>query len=57
VDTGRVWGRDAFSLSGLHAGYGGGVRLGMGESFIVAVDGGHSSATTLPIYIGLGYLY
>jgi len=57
ADTGRVWGRDTFSLTRLHAGYGGGVRLGMGESFIVAVDGGHSSATTLPIYIGLGYLY
>jgi len=57
VDTGRVWGRDRFALSGLHAGYGGGVRLGMGESFIVALDAGHSRDATLPFYIGLGYLY
>ncbi len=57
ADTGRVWGQDDFSLSGLHTGYGGGVRLGMGESFVVALDAGHSSLATLPFYIGLGYLY
>jgi len=34
----------------------GGVRLGMGENFVVAVDGGTSRETGLPIYIGLGYL-
>ncbi len=57
VDTGRVWGREKFSLSGLHTGYGGGARLGMGESFIVALDAGHSREATMPFYIGLGYLY
>lgn len=57
VDTGRVWGQDRFALSRLHTGYGGGLRLGMGESFVVALDGGHSREATLPIYIGLGYLY
>ncbi|HEX9108647.1 MAG TPA: BamA/TamA family outer membrane protein [Longimicrobiales bacterium] len=56
-DTGRVWGEDTFSLSGLHTGYGGGARLVMGENFVVAVDAGHSSQATAPIYIGLGYLY
>ena len=57
VDTGRVWGQERLALSGLHTGYGGGVRLGMGESFIVALDAGHSRDATLPFYIGLGYLY
>ncbi len=57
ADTGRVWGKESISLSGLHTGYGGGVRLGMGESFVVALDAGHSREATLPFYIGLGYLY
>lgn len=60
LDSGRVWadGVDGGELlSGLHHGYGGGVRLGMGENFVVAVDAGHSSQATLPLYVGLGYLY
>ncbi len=57
ADTGRVWGQESFSLSGLHTGYGAGVRLGMGESFVVALDAGHSGLATMPFYIGLGYLY
>lgn len=60
VDSGRVW-EDGVQLeeifSDLHRGFGGGVRLGMGENFVVALDAGTSSETGMPIYIGLGYLY
>jgi hypothetical protein len=44
-------------LTGLHHGVGGGVRHGMGENFIVALDAGTSAETALPFYIGLGYLF
>ena len=60
VDSGRVWEDDVELgelLSDLHHGYGGGVRLGMGENFVVAVDVGTSTETGTPMYIGLGYLY
>ncbi len=60
VDSGRVWMDDVELgelLSDLHHGYGGGVRLGMGENFVVAVDVGTSTETGTPMYIGLGYLY
>jgi hypothetical protein len=60
LDAGRVWNGppDLTSLaSDLHLGYGGGVRLGWGQNFTIAVDAGHSSQSTLPIYIGLGYLF
>jgi outer membrane protein assembly factor BamA len=60
VDAGRVWtdGVDvSTALSELHAGYGGGARLGFGNSFVVAVDVGHSSQSAAPIYIGLGYMF
>lgn len=60
VDAGRVWenGLDASTLlTELHAGYGAGARLALGQSFVVAVDAGHSSQATLPVYIGLGYLF
>ena len=60
VDAGRVWSDGMTSdqlLRGLHAGYGGGARVGFGPSFIVAVDVGHSNQATAPIYIGLGYLF
>jgi len=59
LDAGRVWDADVRSSTmtrGLHAGYGAGTRLGLGESFVVAVDGGHSSESTA-VYIGLGYLF
>jgi outer membrane protein assembly factor BamA len=60
VDAGRVW-SDKLDLStafeDLHAGYGGGARLAFGSSFVVAVDVGHSSQSTAPIYIGLGYMF
>ena len=60
ADAGRVWtdGFDASTmLSDLHVGYGGGVRLGFGPSFIIATDVGHSSESAAAIYIGLGWMY
>jgi len=60
VDAGRVWtgGVDlSTALQDLHAGYGGGARLGLGSSFVVAVDIGHSTQSSAPIYIGLGYMF
>ena len=60
VDSGRVWedGLEWGSLvSDLHTGVGGGVRVGVGENFVVAVDMGHSSEAASPFYIGLGYLF
>jgi outer membrane protein assembly factor BamA len=60
LDAGRVWmnGIDLSSAtSELHTGYGGGARLGFGNSFVIAVDVGHSSQSSAPIYIGLGYMF
>ena len=60
VDAGRVWtnGIDASSVfQELHAGYGGGARLSFGPSCVIALDAGHSSQATAPIYIGLGYMF
>jgi outer membrane protein assembly factor BamA len=60
VDAGRVW-ADGLKLSevasDLHAGYGGGVRVGRGSNFVVALDVGHSSQSTASIYLGLGFLF
>jgi hemolysin activation/secretion protein len=60
VDAGRVW-NDGIDLSSafesLHAGYGGGVRLGYGSSFVIALDVGHSKESSAPLYIGLGYMF
>jgi len=60
VDAGRVW-TDGLDLSqvasDLHVGYGGGARLAIGPSFVVAADVGHSSQSAAAIYIGLGYLF
>lgn len=60
IDQGRVW-ADGLKLDellkDLHRGYGGGLRLGMGENFVVALDGGTSSEAGLAVYVGLGYLY
>lgn len=57
VDAGRVW-TDAIEPgevgSDLWLGYGGGVRLGLGSTSVVALDVGRSSSTT-QLYIGLGY--
>ena len=60
VDAGRVW-EDQLDLAqiteGIHAGVGGGAHLTFGPSFVVTLDVGHSSQSTAPIYIGLGYAY
>jgi outer membrane protein assembly factor BamA len=60
LDQGRVW-KDGVRidelLANLHRAIGGGLRLGMGEDFVVAVDAGTSSEASLPLYIGLGYLF
>ena len=60
VDAGRVW-DDRIDIGDvlreLHAGYGGGVRLAFGSSFVIATDVGHSAQSTAPIYIGLGYQF
>jgi len=60
LDQGRVWEGDVRLdelFVDLHRGVGGGVRLGMGENFVVALDAGTSAETGFPLYIGLGYLY
>ncbi|MEX2177521.1 MAG: BamA/TamA family outer membrane protein [Gemmatimonadaceae bacterium] len=59
LDTGRVWEesiRASELTSDLWTGYGTGLRLGLGPSFVVAFDLGRSSETT-QIYIGLGYAF
>ncbi len=60
VDTGRVWDDQidlGDALRDLHTGYGGGVRLAFGSSFVIATDVGHSAQSTAPIYIGLEYQF
>ncbi|MEO5818312.1 MAG: BamA/TamA family outer membrane protein [Gemmatimonadaceae bacterium] len=60
VDAGRVWvdGLDVSEIfTDLHAGYGGGVRLAVGPTFVLAGDVGHSSQSTAAIYVGFGYVY
>ena len=60
VDAGRVWanGPDVSQVfTDLHAGYGGGVRLAIGPSFVIAGDVGHSSQSAAAIYVGLGYVF
>ena len=59
VDLGRVW-SESIRLdelgSGLNSGYGGGMRVGLGPSFVVAFDVGRSpQSNSTQIYIGLGY--
>jgi hypothetical protein len=60
TDAGRVWAdqfRVSQSLADLHVGYGGGMRVGVGPSFIVATDVGHSNESVAALYIGLGWMY
>jgi hemolysin activation/secretion protein len=60
ADVGRVWsnGLDLSTIaSDLHVGYGGGVHLAIGPTFVVTGDVGHSSQSTAAIYLGLGYLF
>jgi outer membrane protein assembly factor BamA len=55
ADAGRVWDDTAGANDGgIHFSGGGGLRLGLGSSFLVAFDVGKSSEST-QIYIGLGY--
>jgi outer membrane protein assembly factor BamA len=54
TDAGRVWDDVASNAGGLHFSGGGGLRIGLGPSFLVAFDVGRSSEST-QIYIGLGY--
>lgn len=60
VDAGRVW-TDGLDVSeaftDLHVGYGGGVRLAIGPTFVIAGDVGHSSQSTAAVYVGLGYVF
>lgn len=63
VDAGRVWQgawRDPSGsgwLDGLHVGVGGGARLGLGESFVLAGDVAHSREAAAQLYLGVGYLF
>ena len=60
VDAGRVWAGDMDLpglSSGAHVGYGGGVRLGRGPNFVVAIDAGHSRESTASLYLGMGFLF
>lgn len=60
ADHGRVWAGDVRAdelFKDLHRGVGGGLRVGMGENFTVAVDVATSEETGLPVYVGLGYLF
>lgn len=60
VDSGRAWEdgvRGGELLRDLHHALGGGLRLRMGEAFVVAGDVGHSSESTLSVYIGIGHLF
>ncbi len=60
LDSGRVWaeGLEPDSLfSGLHHGYGGGLRLGLGPNFVLALDLASSREVGLQTYTGLGYLF
>jgi outer membrane protein assembly factor BamA len=59
-DAGRVWkGQPRVDelFSGLHAGVGGGVRVGMGPDFVVAADFATAEETGVQIYVGLGWLF
>lgn len=60
MDSGRVWAGalhlpDVFS--DWHQGFGGGLRLGVGERFMGSLDIGHSTESEAPVYMGMGYLF
>jgi outer membrane protein assembly factor BamA len=60
VDAGRVWDKGldvSEAFEDLHVGYGGGVRLAIGPTFVVSGDVGHSSQSTAAVYVGLGYVF
>jgi outer membrane protein assembly factor BamA len=60
VDSGRVWEERIELLdvsTNLHRGVGGGLRLGMGDNFVLSLDIGYGSEAGLRIYTGTGYLF
>jgi outer membrane protein assembly factor BamA len=61
VDLGRVWTdaiRPGETASDVHSGFGGGLHLGLGPSFAVALDVGRSpDSKSTQIYVGLGYAF
>ena len=60
VDAGRVWTESvklSEMVSDLHVSYGGGARIAVGPSFVLAADVGHSSQSVAAVYLGLGYLF
>ena len=64
ADAGRVWDRvpnageaARQALREVHGSFGAGARVGFGESFVAALDVGHSSEAAAQLYIGLGYLF
>lgn len=60
LDAGRVWSdqlRVDQVFDQLHVGYGGGARIGVGPSFIVATDVGHSNESAAAVYVGLGWMF
>jgi hypothetical protein len=60
VDAGRVWMGDldlSDAAEDLHVGYGGGVRLGRGPNFVVAIDAGRSTESAMSLYLGMGFLF
>ncbi len=60
VDSGRVW-EDRMEpvdlAKSLHHGYGGGIRVGMGDNFVIALDIGYSEEAGVRMYTGTGYLF
>ncbi len=60
VDAGRVWTESvklSELVSDLHVSYGGGARIAIGPSFVLAADVGQSSQSAAAVYLGLGYLF
>jgi outer membrane translocation and assembly module TamA len=60
VDSGRVWehGVELESLlANLHHGLGGGMRVGLGPNFVIALDTAGSEEAGVQMYLGLGYLF
>jgi hemolysin activation/secretion protein len=60
LDSGRVW-KDGVRRSELvrdhHRGAGAGLRLRLGESFLVAADLGRSSGHPVGFYLGVGHRF
>lgn len=60
LDSGRVWEgalRGSELLQDLHHGAGMGLRLRLGESFLISADLGRSTGSRTGFYIGVGHLF